>query len=87
MLGIPVTGNPYPGPPGRHGPPGRPPEWGRAILGIAAGWSQRDFDEYGYPYGTAASRPKAWTRRWCASGARLGRLNPPQVGQLPILVG
>ncbi len=60
---------------------------GRAILGIGAGWNQRDFAEYGYPYGTAASRLKDLEASLVRIRARLPRLSPPPVGDLPILVG
>jgi probable F420-dependent oxidoreductase len=60
---------------------------GRLILGIGAGWAQRDYEEYGYEFGTAGSRLKALEENLRIIKARWCKLNPPPTRKIPVLVG
>ena len=59
---------------------------GRVVLGVGSGWFQRDFDEYGYRFGTAGDRLKDLEVGLGLIRTRLAELVPPPVRKMPILI-
>ncbi|ULN35470.1 LLM class F420-dependent oxidoreductase [Mycolicibacterium smegmatis] len=60
---------------------------GRLILGLGAGWYEKDYTTYGYEFGTWKTRFDLFEAGLERITARFDKLIPPPVRKIPILIG
>lgn len=60
---------------------------GRFILGLGAGWYVKDYEEYGYEFGTTGDRLNSLAKNLPVIESRLAQLNPPPVRKIPLMIG
>jgi probable F420-dependent oxidoreductase len=60
---------------------------GRLILGIGSGWFEKDYDEYGYEFGTAGGRLDKLAEDMPRIESRWAKLNPAPTRKIPVLIG
>jgi len=60
---------------------------GRFIFGTGSGWFERDYDEYGYEFGTAGQRLDALAEALPRIEQRWAKLNPPPLRKIPVMIG
>lgn len=60
---------------------------GRLILGIGSGWFEKDYQQYGYEFGTAGGRLDYLAESLPRIESRWAKLNPPPTRKIPVLIG
>lgn len=60
---------------------------GRLILGLGAGWYEKDYHVYGYDFGTVKSRMDLFEQSLTRIENRLAQLVPQPVHKIPLLIG
>lgn len=60
---------------------------GRFIFGTGSGWFEKDYDEYGYEFGTVGTRLDALAETLPRIEQRWTKLNPAPTRDIPILIG
>ena len=60
---------------------------GRLIFGIGSGWFEKDYQEYGYEFGTAGGRLNQLRDDLPRIESRWEQLNPAPTRKIPVLIG
>ncbi|MWB97954.1 LLM class F420-dependent oxidoreductase [Agromyces seonyuensis] len=60
---------------------------GRFIFGTGSGWFERDYDEYGYEFGSVGTRLDLLAESLPRIEARWAELNPAPTRRIPVLIG
>ncbi len=60
---------------------------GRLVFGIGSGWFQKDYDRYGYEFGTAGGRLNKLAEDLPRIESRWAQLNPAPTRHIPVLIG